>query len=202
MDPAKLPPAIEFDRFTVLPHRRELLADGRPLELGARAFDVLMLLIEASGSVVSKDVLMDRVWPNRIVDENRLQGQVSALRRVFGAERDLIRTIAGRGYQFGGTIRTAQATAGMPQPISTPLRPPTNLPELVSALIGRGAELDEILDLSTSHRLVTLTGAGGIGKTPLCYEVARRLLPRFADGVWAAELALLSDPGFIPATVA
>jgi predicted ATPase/DNA-binding winged helix-turn-helix (wHTH) protein len=202
MDPAKLPAAIEFGRFTVLPHRRELLADSRPIELGGRAFDVLMVLIEASGSVVSKDALMDRVWPNRIVDENRLQGQISVLRRAFGAERDLIRTIAGRGYQFGGTIRTVQATAGMPQPIPTPLLPPTNLPEPVSPLIGRGAELDEILDLSTSHRLVTLTGPGGIGKTHLCYEVARRLLPRFADGVWAAELALLSDPEFIPATVA
>ena len=202
MDPATLPAAIEFGRFTVLPHRRELLADSQPLELSGRAFDVLMVLIEASGSVVSKDALMDRVWPNRIVDENRLQGQVSALRRALGTERDLIRTIAGRGYQFGGTIRTAQATAGMSQPISTPSRPPTNLPEPVSPLIGRGAELDEILNLSTSHRLVTLTGPGGIGKTHLCYEVARRLLPRFADGVWAAELAMLSDPEFIPPTIA
>jgi DNA-binding winged helix-turn-helix (wHTH) protein len=202
MDPAKLPAAIEFGRFTVLPHRRELLADGRPVELGGRAFDVLMVLIEASGSVVSKDALMDRVWPNRIVDENRLQGQISALRRALGAERDLIRTVAGRGYQFSGTIRTAQATVGIPRPVSKPARAPTNLPEPVSPLIGRGAELDEILDLIGSHRLVTLTGLGGIGKTRLCYEVARRLLPQFPDGVWAAELALLSDPEFIPASVA
>ena len=143
----RLPAAIEFGRFTVLPHRRELLADSQPLELSGRAFDVLMALIEASGSVVSKDALMDRVWPNRLVDENRLQGQISALRRALGSERDLIRTIAGRGYQFGGTIRTAQATAGMSQLVSTPSRPPTNLPEPVSPLIGRGAELDEILDL-------------------------------------------------------
>ena len=202
MDPAEAPAAIEFGRFTVLPHRRELLADSQKLELSGRAFDVLMVLIEASGSVVSKDTLMDRVWPSRIVDENRLQGQISALRRALGTERDLIRTVAGRGYQFSGTIRTAQATAGMPQPISTTPHPPTNLPEAVSPLIGRDAELAEILELSTSHRLVTLTGPGGIGKTRLCHEVARRLLPRFADGVWVAELALLSDPEYIPATVA
>src|SRR5258705_5396620 len=122
MDPAETPAAIEFSRFSVLPHRRELLAEGRPLDLGGRAFDVLMVLIEASGAVVSKDALMNRVWPGRIVEENSLQAQISALRRAFAADRDLIRAIAGRGYQFTGEIRTvsasphAQATAGIPQP--------------------------------------------------------------------------------------
>src|SRR5258707_4794043 len=160
MDPAPAPAAIEFGRFSVLPHRRELLAEGRPLDLGGRAFDVLMALIEASGAVVSKDALMHRVWPNRVVEENSLQAQIAALRRTFGADRDLIRTIAGRGCQVTGEIRTvsarpdAQAIAGMPQPTPTPSRPPTNLPEPVSELIGRDAELDEILELSTSHRLV------------------------------------------------
>jgi len=208
MDPAEAPAAIEFRRFSVLPHRRELLTEGRPIELGGRAFDILLALIEASGAVVSKDALMNRVWPGRIVEENSLQAQISALRRAFGADRDLIRTIAGRGYQFTGQIRTvsvgphAQATAGMPQPTPTPFRPPTNLPEPVSELIGRDAELDEILDLSTSHRFATLTGAGGIGKTRLGFAAARHLLPRFADGVWAIELAPLADPELVPVTVA
>jgi DNA-binding winged helix-turn-helix (wHTH) protein len=99
MDPAQAPAAIEFGRFSVLPHRREVLAGGRPLDLGGRAFDVLMVLIEASGAVVSKDALMKRVWHDRIVEENSLQSQISALRRTFAADRDLIRTVAGRGYQ-------------------------------------------------------------------------------------------------------
>src|SRR4051812_16274033 len=208
MDPAQAPAAIEFGRFRVLPHRRELLAEGRPVDLGGRAFDVLMVLIEASGAVVSKDALMNRVWPERIVEENSLQAQISALRRALAADRDLIRTIAGRGYQFTGEIRTvsasrnAQATAGIPQPRPAPSRPPTNLPEPVSELIGRDVELGEILDLSASHRLVTLTGAGGIGKTRLSLEVAWHLLPRFADGVWAIELAPLADPELVPVTVA
>jgi predicted ATPase/DNA-binding winged helix-turn-helix (wHTH) protein len=208
MDPAQAPAAIEFGRFRVLPHRRELLAEGRPLELGGRAFDVLMVLIEASGAVVSKDVLMNRVWPDRIVEENSLQAQISALRRAFGADRDLVRTIAGRGYQFTGEIRSVsatpntQATAGVAQATPVPSRSLTNLPEPVSELIGRDAELDEILGLSASHRLVTLTGAGGIGKTRLGFEAARHLLPRFADGVWAIELAPLSDPELVPVTVA
>jgi hypothetical protein len=90
----------------------------------------------------------------------------------------------------------------MAQPTPTPSRPPTNLPERVSELIGRDVELDEILDLSASHRLVTLAGAGRIGKTRLGVEVARHLLPRFADGVWAIELAPLSDPELVPVAVA
>src|SRR6202158_3795632 len=151
MDPAPAQAAIEFGRFSFLPHRREFLAEGRPLELGGRAFDVLMALIEASGAVVGKDALMERVWPDRIIEENSLQAQISALRRAFGADRDLIRTIAGRGYQFTGEIRTVSAdhdvwpavTAAIP--ISTPARPPTNLPEPVSELVGRDAELDELL---------------------------------------------------------
>src|SRR4051812_35228085 len=208
MDPAQAPAAIEFGRFRVLPHRRELLAEGRPVDLGGRAFDVLMVLIEASGAVVSKDALMNRVWPERIVEENSLQAQISALRRIFRADRDLIRTIAGRGYQFTGEIRMVsaspdvQASAGMPQPALTPSRPPTNLPEPVSELIGRDVELDEIRDLCISHRLVTLTGAGGIGKTQLGFAAARHLQPRFADGVWVIELAPLSDPELVPVTVA
>src|ERR1700757_2841479 len=98
-----------FGRFQVSPHRREFLADGQPVQIGGRAFDVLMALIDAQGSVVSKNALMGRVWPDRIVEENNLQIQISALRAAFGADRDLIRTIAGRGYQFTGEIRIASA---------------------------------------------------------------------------------------------
>src|ERR1700720_20960 len=209
MDPgSETPTAIEFGRFSVLPHRREVLAEGRPLELGGRAFDVLMALIEASGAVVSKNKLMERVWPDRIVEEHNLQAQISALRRAFAADRDLIRTIAGRGYQFTGEIRTISTDLPVqPVPtaavlISRSAGIPTNLPEPVSELIGRDVELNEILDLSASHRLVTLSGAGGIGKTRLGFEVARHVLPRFADGVWAIELAPLSDPELVPVTVA
>jgi predicted ATPase/DNA-binding winged helix-turn-helix (wHTH) protein len=207
MDPApEAPTALDFGRYRVWLHRRELLADNRPVELGGRAFDVLMALIEARGAVVSKAALMQRVWPRRIVEENNLQAQIAALRRVFAADRELIRTVAGRGYQFTGEIRSAsvgsdaQASAALPTPM--PYRASTNLPERVSELIGRTAEVTEIVNLSTSHRLVTLAGAGGIGKTRLAIEAARHLLPRFADGIWLAELGPLSDPGLVPVAVA
>src|SRR5687768_14441258 len=185
---------VEFGRFKVVPHRRELLADGKPVDLGGRAFDTLLALIEAGGSVIDKDALLRKVWPDRVVEENNLQAQISALRKAFGADRDLIRTVAGRGYQFSGEIRgVARASSVVPS---------SNLPEPVSELIGRDAPLREIVDAVISHRLVTLTGAGGVGKTRLGVEVARRLLSRFADGAALAELAPLSDPELVPVTVA
>src|SRR5258705_2228243 len=153
MDLAETPAAIEFGRFRVLPRRREFLAEGRPLDLGGRAFDVLMALIEASGAVVGKDALMHRVWPDRIVEENNLEAQISALRRAFGADRDLIRTVAGRGYQFTGEIRTvsaspnAQATAGVPPPTAPPPPPPTNHPEPGFHLVRRHLEPGQVLEL-------------------------------------------------------
>jgi DNA-binding winged helix-turn-helix (wHTH) protein len=97
---------------SVSPDRREVLADGRPVKLGGRAFDVLMALIEAHGAVVSKDALMARVWPGRIIEENSLAAQIVALRAGFGAERALIRTVSGRGYQFAGEIRNSVAEPG------------------------------------------------------------------------------------------
>src|SRR2546428_5916755 len=82
------------------------------------------------------------------------------------------------------------------------LSPATNLPEAVSELIGREAELRDAMDLVAKHRLVTLVGAGGIGKTRLGLEVARHLLPRFPDGVFVVELAPLSSTELVPVAVA
>ena len=198
------PASVAFGRFQVLPHRRELLVDGKPVRLGGRAFDVLLALIEARGALVGKDALIARVWPDRVVEDNNLQAQVSALRAAFGADRELIRTVSGRGYQFTGDIQTA--AAGLVQYTGAgaiaPERPPTNLPEAVSELIGRDDDLRETLSLAVRHRLVTLTGPGGIGKTRLALEAARRLLPQFRDGVWFAELSPIAEPDLVPAAIA
>src|SRR2546425_1077304 len=172
------------------------LADGRPIELGGRAFDTLMVLIDARGTVLGKDELMNRVWPDRVVEENNLQAQISALRKVFGADRDLIRTVAGRGYQFTGEIRKG-VTSGAAGPARL-----TNLPTPQSELIGREAPLRDVTNLVVAHRLVTLTGAGGVGKTRLALEATRQLLPRFLDGAWLAELGPLADADLVPVAVA
>ena len=101
---SEAPASVEFGRFRILPHRREVLADGRPIELGGRAFDVLMALIEANGVVVSKEELIGHAWPGRVIEEGNLRAQIRALRAALG-EPDLIRTVAGRGYQFTGVAR-------------------------------------------------------------------------------------------------
>jgi DNA-binding winged helix-turn-helix (wHTH) protein len=108
VDPvSEAPASVEFGGFRILPHRREVLADGRPIELGGRTFDILMVLIEANGVVVSKDELMSRVWPGRIIEEGNLRAQIRALRMAL-ADRELIRTVAGRGYQFTGVAAPAK----------------------------------------------------------------------------------------------
>ncbi len=189
---------LEFGRYRLDRHRREFFADGRPVELGGRAFDTLVALVDGRGTVLSKDGLLRRIWPDRVVEENNLEIQISTLRKVLGADRHLIRTVVGRGYQFTGDIRgPGPAVVGPSVPIQA-----TNLPAPVSELIGREAEFRDVLSLVTAHRLVTLTGAGGIGKTRLGLEIARQLLPTFPDGVCLTDLAPVSDGALVPVTAA
>jgi predicted ATPase len=194
-DPANIK-AIEFGRFTLYPHRRELIAGGERIELGGRLFDLLLTLVEARGGVVSKIDLIKRVWPGRVVEENNLAVAVSTLRRTMGADGDAIRTVSGRGYQFLSELRDVDAS-----PALRP-SPQTNLPAVTSQLVGREAATTNIHDLIKEHRLLTLTGAGGIGKTRLAIEVARSLLPEFPDGVWVVDLAPLTDGSLVAARVA
>jgi DNA-binding winged helix-turn-helix (wHTH) protein len=107
--------AIEFGRFQVLLRRRRLLADGVPVEIGTRAFDLLLVLLQADGTLVTKEELLRRAWVGIVVSEENLKVQISALRRALGADRNLIRTEFGLGYRFIGTLRsnpTAHACRG------------------------------------------------------------------------------------------
>ena len=111
---------LEFGRFRVLLRRRKLLADGVPIELGTRALDLLLVLLEADGSLVSKDELLSRVWPGIVVAEENLKVQISALRKALGEDRDLIRTEFGRGYRFTAAVRSAVTRSACQRP--TPRR--------------------------------------------------------------------------------
>src|ERR1700677_2943171 len=195
-----------FGRFQVLPHRGQLLADGQPIKLGGRAFDILMALLETPGAVVDKDTLIGRVWPGRVVEEGVLWVQMSALRLAFGAERDLIGTVAGRGYRFSGEISELSARAPVDPTRIADSRSSdasaTNLPLPIHPIIDRERELAELEDSLQRHRLVTVGGSGGVGKTRLAIEVGRRVLPRYPDGVWLVDLATLSAPSLISTTTA
>ena len=115
--------AVEFGRFRVLLRQRQLLADGVPVELGTRAFDLLLALLEADGLLVSKEELVSRVWPDVVVSEENLKVQVSALRKALGADRDVIRTEFGRGYRFTAVLCSNAAADGYRHP--TPAQQPS-----------------------------------------------------------------------------
>jgi predicted ATPase/DNA-binding CsgD family transcriptional regulator len=87
-------------------------------------------------------------------------------------------------------------------PMTHTLMPPNNLPAQLSSFIGRHAEIAEVRQLLDKQRLVTLTGAGGCGKTRLALEVAAGALPDFEQGVWLVDLASLRDPFLLPQTIA
>ena len=109
MTPTPPPPAmLRFGRFELQPGERRLLADGAPVAVGGRAFDLLHALADRPGQLVSKHALMDLVWPGLVVEENNLAAQVSALRKVLGG--DVIATIPGRGYRFVAPLASSDVT--------------------------------------------------------------------------------------------
>ncbi|WP_354682596.1 winged helix-turn-helix domain-containing protein [Cupriavidus necator] len=200
-----------FGTTTVNAARREVLRDGVRINVGERAFDLLLLLIEQRGVVVSKAEIMKAVWPRRVVGENTLEGQVSLLRRALCDDRDAIRTIAGHGYQFVSdlTIDGPAVSTAAPAPSAAASAEGRaadlhrrGLPAHVSRLIGRDGQLAEVKHLIGAHRVVTLTGAGGVGKTRLAIEAARGEAGAFTDGVVLVELAGISSGDYVPAAIA
>lgn len=197
-------PAYTFGPWRVDVAGRRLLEGDRPVKLGARAFDLLLALLERRDRAVGKGELFDLVWPGLVVEENNLQVHVSALRKLLGPQA--IATIPGRGYRFtlpvddNGAPPAAAASAGTAEPPAHGA--PGNVPLRTDALIGRDEELRELIDRVTARRIVSVVGAGGIGKSRLALAAAQALRSRFADGVWWIELAALTDPDRLAETVA
>ena len=202
---------LRFGRFELRPVERTLLDDGEPVALGARAFDLLLALVERPGDLLTKDELLATVWSGLVVEENNLQVQVSALRKILG--QGALATIPGRGYRFNLPIEETKlagdavtgASNGTDAP-SMASAAPSNLPHRIARLYGRDEDLRTIEDLLRRHAVVTITGAGGIGKTRVAQAVARRMTSDrardLADGVWWVELAALADPALVASTVA
>src|SRR6266567_2618781 len=188
------PERYRFGPFELQADKRRLLKDGATISLRPRAFDLLAALVDHAGHLVSKDQLLDRVWPKAVVEEAALHVQMSALRKVLGA--DAIITVSGRGYQFTLPVTKGNGEANRAS------RSKHNLPYQLTSFIGREQEIAQLEELVTANRLVTLTGAGVAGKTRLAIEVASRLTGAFPDGVWLVELAALSDPRLVPQAAA
>ena len=201
-----------FSRFELRPGERVLLADGAAVAVGARAFDVLVALTERPGALITKDDLLARVWHGLVVEENNLQVQVSTLRKILG--QSALATIPGRGYRFNLPVAIADATtSAVPHAAENPtstdasaVRIRGNLTARAPRLYGRAGDLDAIVALLVEHRLVTITGPGGIGKTQVAHAAARRLASDLAadhpDGIWWVELAALTDGALVPAAIA
>jgi predicted ATPase/DNA-binding winged helix-turn-helix (wHTH) protein len=187
--------------------RRELRVLGSPVPIGGRAFEILEVLARSAGELVTKDELMDSVWPGAVVMENTLQVHAGAVRKALGPYRGLLKTEAGRGYRLLGewTVRrrdAARPPVGLRQLRATDELAGTRLPAAITPLIGRSAAQQTLQDLVSAYRVVTVTGPGGIGKTALALEVARALPAEFDDGGWLVELASLADPALVPSVVA
>ena len=204
--------AFAFGPFRLLVARRELLAHGVPVTLGQRAFEILLTLVSRHGQLVTKDELMAEVWPGVVVEENNIQVHISAVRKVLAAAGDgerYLLTVAGRGYRFVAPItregaaedKPAQARDRRASVSDATSAAINNLPQQLTSLIGREADLAEIKARLSSHRLVTLTGSGGVGKTRLSIEAGRSLLDHYPDGVWLAELAPLKDAQLVTSIV-
>jgi predicted ATPase/DNA-binding winged helix-turn-helix (wHTH) protein len=187
--------------------RRELRRRGATVPIGSRAFEIIEILAEGAGDTIGKYDLMDRVWRGAVVEENALQFHISAVRKAFGADRGMLKTVFGRGYRLLGTwtIREERAPAhdgALEQPGTDGQPFLNNLPAAVSELIGRAAAVRQLPDLLSAYRVVTLTGLGGVGKTTLALEVARGLSVTFGGDAILVELASLSDPSLVPSAVA
>ncbi len=192
-----------FDRCELKPDGRQLLVDGEPVAVGARAFDLLLALVERRDRVVPKSELFDIVWPGLVVEENNLQVQVSSLRKLLGPAA--IGTVAGRGYRFAApverhAVRHDDAPDAGPSTMAAAAR--TNLPPSRTRFIGREAALETCSGLLAHTRLLTLSGIGGCGKTRLAQELAQRRLGDFPDGVWFVELGPLKDAQRVASAVA
>ncbi|HUG24219.1 ATP-binding protein [Piscinibacter sp.] len=197
-NPAELP-ELRFRHFRLDPVRRVLLDDGRPARLGARALDLLLLLVQHRKRVVGKNELFDWVWPGLVVEENNLQQHISALRKLLGPQA--IVTVPGRGYQFAERIDEPVTTAPVADIAPARDSAPPLVPDL-GPLIGREVDLGEVRARLAQHTLVTLVGPGGIGKTRLAWAAARTEAGRWSGGVWRVELAALDQAALLPAAVA
>jgi predicted ATPase/DNA-binding winged helix-turn-helix (wHTH) protein len=188
--------------------RRELRARGIPVPIGGRAFEIIEVLVQSAGELVTKNDLMGRVWPGAIVEDNTLQFHISAIRKALGPDRGILKTASGRGYRLLGAWtfrqeRTSSVDSIDLEPVRSPAEPfQTNLPAAASDLVGRTIAVQHLRGLLSAYRVVTLTGPGGIGKTKLALEVARGLFLSFEGDVRLVELVSLSDPGLVPSAVA
>lgn len=199
---------VSFGSFQLFPTARALEKDGVPLALGNRALDILMVLVERAGEIVSHKELMSRVWRGLVVDPGNLRVHMTGLRKALGDGRGQARYIAnvsGQGYCFVAPIKR-ETSAG--EPVRVPeypcgaARQRLVLPPALARMVGREDALRTIAADLIANRFVTVIGPGGIGKTTVAVSAAHALLEEFADAVCFVDLGAVADSNLVAATIA
>ncbi len=192
---------LAFGPFRFARRERLLTRDDVPVELGGRALDLLAVLLDQPGQVLSKRKLLESVWPDVVVEDGSLRFHMASLRKVLGDGEDgarYISTQVGVGYAF---VAAVQVLVGEPAP--TPRRSePLSAPSLPARtqLVGRERDLTLLATQITSTPLFTIVGAGGVGKTAVAVELAHRLASHF-DHVSFVDLAAVEEPKLIASTL-
>jgi non-specific serine/threonine protein kinase len=210
--------SFSFADFELNGAKRLLLKQGETVSLNSKTFDLLAVLLENHGQILSKEELLDKVWENQFVEENNLTVHVSALRKALGETKDdhrFIVTIPGRGYSFVAKVeRFCSENHALADPDPKPnttnslefLGKKGNVTRGEGSIIGRHEEIAEIKNLFRRDggecRLIILTGAGGSGKTSLAKAVAEELSGDFPDGVAFVELAAVQNADLVALTIA
>ncbi len=167
---------LTFGPFELYRNRKMLMESGRMVRLGSRAIELLVALVERAGEVVGKNELMAYVWPDTIVEENNLRVHITALRKCLGDGQGGARyivNVAGRGYCFVAPVaRSAGPVSALP-PGAVDLR--GSLPVPISRPVGRAEVVARARNMLATQRLVTIIGAGGIGKSTVAISVAEQL---------------------------
>src|SRR5262249_44155451 len=159
-------------------------------------------LVERPGELVTKRELMARAWPKTVVEECNLKVNMAALRRALGDGPGIakyITTVTGRGYRFTAPVQFGELPSFLAPGSSTRRH---NLPIARTRIFGRADAIDAVRQDLDEARLVSIVGAGGIGKTTVALAVAEHAAGSFKHGAWLVALALLKDPALVPSAIA
>ena len=190
-----------FGPFRLHALERVLEKDGKPLKIGSRAFDVLLMLLEHAPEIVPKRDLIRRAWGTLVVDDVSLRVHVAALRKRLGDVEPAggyITNVPGRGYSFAGEVtwsRAGSSATNIPAPA-------TRLPREPLLMVGRDNVVGELIAQLKTQRFVSIVGAGGIGKTTIALALVHRLLSEFQGAVHFLDLAPIEDPRLLPSMLA
>jgi len=194
--PRIVDPAVSFGPYYLDFSAQTLWRDGEHVKVGKRALAILCILLERPGRLVSKSELFERVWPGSSVDEANLRMQVAALRKAIGEHAADIVSVTALGYRFIGEPSAPSSD----EPPSRPFR--FQAPAAAEEPLGREQNIASISEALGRHRLVSIVGPGGIGKTTLALAIAKELGGLYRDGVSFVDLGLLTDARLVPAAVA